>query len=69
MVQEIILFSTNCPLCKGLEKALDRKNIAYTLCNDTEKMKEMGIKSAPMLMVDGLLMSNKEALRWVLSQE
>lgn len=69
MPNEIILFSTNCPLCKGLERALKNKNIEYILCSDMEVMKEMGIRQVPQLMVDGQLMKNPQALKWVLSQE
>ena len=67
MEQEIILFSTGCPLCKGLEKALAAKNIQYVLCNDIEIMKEKGIRQVPQLMVNGELMKNPQALKWVLS--
>jgi len=69
MPNEIILFSTGCPLCKGLEKALKYKNIEYILCNDINTMKELGIKQVPQLMVDDQLMKNPQALKWVLSQE
>lgn len=69
MPKDIILYTTHCPLCKGLEKALNNKNIAYEICTDREKMKELNIKHVPMLSVDGELLTNKEALRWVLSQE
>lgn len=69
MQTQPILYSTNCPLCKGLEKALNNKKIAYELCTDKEKMKELNIKHVPMLLVNGSLLTNKEALRWVLSQE
>lgn len=65
----IVLYSTHCPLCKGLEKALNNKKIVYTLCTDVEEMKKLGISRAPMLSVNGELMSGKDALRWVLSQE
>ena len=68
MEQEIILFSTGCPLCKGLKLALDKKNIQYVLCNDIGVMKEMGIQQLPQLMVNGELMKNPQALKWVLSQ-
>ena len=67
MEQEIILFSTGCPLCKGLERALAVKNVKYILCNDMELMKEKGIRQVPQLMVDGNLMKNPQALKWVMS--
>ena len=66
---EIILYSTHCPLCKGLEKSLNQKNISYTLCTDMNIMRSLGIKQAPMLSVDGELMKAPQALRWVLKQE
>lgn len=69
MLNNIILYSTHCPLCKGLEKALNNKNISYTLCTDKNIMKELGIVRVPMLQVNGDLLSNKDALKWVLSQE
>ena len=67
--QEIILFSTHCPLCKGMEKALNNKHISYTLCTDKEKMKEVGIVRVPVLRVGEELLSNKQALKWILAQE
>jgi predicted DCC family thiol-disulfide oxidoreductase YuxK len=69
MQKNIVLYSTHCPLCKGLEKALNNKNIIYSICTDIEQMKELGIKSVPVLSVDGELMRNKDALKWVASQE
>lgn len=69
MPKDIILYTTHCPLCKGLEKALNNKKIIYTLCTDVELMKKLGITRAPILEVNGELMTNKEALKWVLSQE
>lgn len=69
MEQEIILFSTGCPLCKGLEKALAAKNIQYVLCNDKDLMIKQGIRQVPQLMVNGELMKTQQALKWVLSHE
>ena len=66
---EIILYTTHCPLCKGLEKSLQMHNIDYVVCTDKSLMKEMGIHHVPMLSVDGQILTNQQALRWVLSQE
>ena len=68
-MNNIILYSTHCPLCKGLEKALNNKHISYTLCTDTAQMAELHITHVPVLSVNGELLSNKQALRWVLEQE
>ena len=40
---EIILYSTNCPKCKILEKKLTEKNIKFTKNNNVIEMSELGI--------------------------
>lgn len=65
-MNKIILYSTNCPLCKGLEKILKSKNISYTLCTDENKMQELGIKQVPMLLVNGNLLKTPQAMQWAL---
>ena len=66
----IVVYSTGCPQCKALEMKLSKKNINFTICEDKEKMAELGMKSAPALQVEnGPLMSFSEAIKWVNSQE
>ena len=66
----IVVYSTGCPQCKALEMKLKKKNINFTICEDKEKMAELGMKSAPALQVEnGPLMSFSEAIKWVNSQE
>ena len=66
---EIILYTTHCPLCKGLEKTWKLKNMKYTICSDVEQMRKLGIQRVPQLGIGGKLYSYKEALNWALSQE
>ena len=61
----VILYSTHCPMCRVLEKKLNNKNVEYTLIDDQNIMLEKGMKSAPMLEVDGELMAFKPAVTWV----
>ena len=66
----IKLYSTHCPRCTVLEKKLKQKNIEFTVVDDILVMKEMGIKSAPMLQVDDEpLMEFTAANKWINSQE
>lgn len=44
---------------------LSRKNIKYEIFDDADKMVELGIKSAPMLSVNGELLNFSKALQWV----
>ena len=65
-MNNITLYSTGCPLCKGLEKILNSKHISYTLCTDENKMQELGIKQVPMLLVNGNLLRTPQAMQWAL---
>ena len=61
----VILYSTNCPMCNVLEKKLRHKDIAFDEINDVEVMRSKGFLSAPMLEVDGNIMNFKEAIDWI----
>lgn len=65
-MNNIILYTTNCPMCIMLKTKLDAKNINYEVCTDTEKMTELGIKTVPVLQINGgPLMSLRESLKWL----
>lgn len=61
----VILYSTNCPRCKILKSKLDKKGITYSVVNDVDKMLNMGVVVVPILEVDGVRMSFKEAINWI----
>ena len=65
-MDNIILYSTHCPLCKGLEQLLKTHNINYVLCTDEDKMRALGIKQVPMLSVNNNLLTFPQASKWVL---
>lgn len=62
---KIILYTTHCPMCKMLKMKLDKEKIEYEVCDDVDFMISKGYKKAPMLEVNGNVMSLKEALAWV----
>lgn len=64
-----IMYSTHCPMCKGLERILNVLGINYTICTDITIMKELGITRVPVLSVNGELLSYKQAIDWARSQE
>ena len=64
----ITLYSTHCPQCKALEMKLNKKKIEYVVCDDENKMKELGFTSAPILDVDGTTYTFANAIKWVNSQ-
>lgn len=61
----VILYSTNCPKCKVLEKKLDNSGIQYEVVTDEDLMIEKGFLSAPMLEVDGSVMDFGKAMKWL----
>ena len=64
----IVLYSTNCPKCKILEKKLNNANIKYTVSNNIDEMLAMGFMEAPILQVYGDFMNFKEAIDWIGAQ-
>ena len=65
----IVLYSTNCPKCKVLEKKLDSIGVDYTIVTDENLMISKGFSSAPMLEVDGNIMDFGNAVRWAKEQK
>ena len=63
----ITLYTTHCPKCKVLEKKLAQKGVEYTEVTDVTEMQKLGIKSAPMLDVDGKKMNQADAIRWLMN--
>lgn len=61
----VILYSTNCPKCKVLEKKLRDKGIEFQVENDVDLMIEKGYLMAPVLVVDGKEYEFGEAVKWV----
>ena len=65
MSENIILYSTGCPKCQVLVKKLDAAGVEYSVNTDIDEMTALGIKSAPMLEVDGRLMDFSKANAWL----
>lgn len=65
-MQQIVLYSTGCPMCHGLEDILNNKGISYTLCTDENKMRELGITQVPVLSIDENLLKTPQAMKWAL---
>ena len=62
----ITLYTIDCPKCKVLEMKLNQKGIPYETIKDIEKMKELGITTAPVLGIeDGKLLMFTDAVRYI----
>lgn len=65
---KITLYTTGCPMCKVLKSKLDSNGLDYDVIDDLDKMIELGFQSAPILDVDGTIMTFQEAVKWVNEQ-
>lgn len=69
VLMTVTLYSTHCPQCRIIEQKLSKKNINYQCIDKLEDVVEFGqkhdIKSAPILDVDGEVMSFKQANTWI----
>ncbi len=62
---KVILYTTHCPKCKVLTAKLKAKGVNYEEVTDVDVMRDRGFMSAPMLEVDGKIMTFVEAIKWV----
>lgn len=68
-MEEVILYTTNCPICNRLKQMLETKKIQYTTCSDEEKMLSLGIEVLPVLSVNGTLLQAKAAMDYINKHE
>ena len=61
----IVLYSTNCPRCTVLEKKLIQNGIEFKKNTMVDEMIVLGIKQAPMLLVNGELLDFSAANEWL----
>lgn len=74
-MDKIILYSTHCSHCKVVTMMLQKKNIQYEEVyinpdkpEEVQIMLDMGLKSAPGLVVNGKVMNFTEAVNWIKEQ-
>lgn len=46
-MNNIIFYTTNCPKCKVLKTKMDKIKLTYEICEDVERMLDLGIQTAP----------------------
>lgn len=63
--KNITIFTTNCPMCKILEKKLTEKAIGFKIETDVSELIEMGFQTAPILKVEENYLEFKEAIKWI----
>ena len=64
-MDNIILYSNNCPRCKILKKKLNDNKINYEIIDDVDTMIDKGLSTVPVLEINGRMLDFKEAVEWV----
>lgn len=64
-MENVILYTTHCPMCLMLERKLKEKNINYIEVSNINEIKEAGIKNVPVLKVDNEMMDSYNAMQWI----
>ena len=64
LLDEIILYSNNCPRCNILEGKLDELDIEYLIVNDINEIMSLGYLTVPLLSVNGEIKKFAEAIKW-----
>lgn len=66
----IVYSLPTCGQCRVLKAKLKEKNIDFTVVEDIEAMKELGIQGVPVLQFDdGSKLIQMEAIKWATAQE
>ena len=61
----ITLYSTNCPKCNVLKQKLQSLNIDFQICEDVQKLIDLGFMEAPILKVDNEYLNFSKAVQWI----
>ena len=61
----MVLYSTDCPLCKTLEMKMDQAGVSYIKSTDTDEMECLGFQSVPVLYAEGKYMNFSEAMKFI----
>lgn len=66
---DIILYSTHCMICEGVENLLKLKNINYELIDDIQTVQDVAtqnnIENVPFAEIDGKIFETKELRQWI----
>ena len=54
-----------CPQCKVLKMKLDAAKINYKHIEDEDAIIALGVKAAPVLMVEGAIYAGPAAIKWL----
>ena len=65
IIENIVLYSTDCPKCKVLKKKLEDNRFDFSENHSVEEMIALGFNEAPILKVGEQFMKFPEAILWL----
>ncbi|MGN1044207.1 MAG: hypothetical protein ACI4PR_05425 [Acutalibacteraceae bacterium] len=68
-MSNIILYSNGCPKCNVLKSKLESKKIQFKETNDFSKLEKIGVKSLPIMEIEGEILTFVEANTWINTQK
>ena len=64
-MNDIVLYTIDCPKCSVLQAKLDRAGLTYRKVTDQWEIASKGFDLMPVLEVDGKSMEFSDAVKWV----
>lgn len=64
-MEDIVLYTTHCPVCLMLEQKLKDKNIKFKEETNVEEIKKLGFKTVPILKVDNNYFKTLDAIKYL----
>lgn len=61
----VTLYTTGCPKCTVLETVLKQAGVQFVKSTDVRRVIDAGLRTAPVLEVDGCMMEFETAVEWV----
>ena len=62
---KVILYTTHCPLCRGVEMLLKQKKIDYAEVTDVEQIRAKGFLHVPVLEVGGDCYTGQDIYKYI----
>ena len=69
MGDKVIFYTIHCPMCKSIQKTMDKKNISYQMIDTRDevlkKAEELNLDNAPFAIINNKCYNNTNLKNWV----
>lgn len=64
-MKDIVLYTNHCPKCEILKEKLNSVGFDYDIEDNVETLHDMGFTHMPMLKIDDMILSYKQAFEYI----